>query len=34
MICKRATYFTDMEMIEYHQKHVAEIASLEKLKIM
>ena len=33
MTCRRATYLTDLEMIEYYQKCVAEIASLQKLKI-
>ena len=26
------TYFTNLEMIEYYQKRVAEILSLQKLK--
>ena len=31
MIRRRATCFTDSELIEYYQKRVAEIASLRKL---
>ena len=35
MNCRRATYFTDLEMIEYlKKKRAAEIASLQKLKTM
>ena len=32
MICRRATYFTDSEMIKYYQKCAGEIASLQKLE--
>ena len=32
MICRRVTYFTDLEMIKYYQNGVAEIASVRKLK--
>ena len=36
MICRRATYFTDLEIIEHYPKGGggAEIASLRKLKTM
>ena len=29
-----ATYFTNLEMMEYYQKHEVQIASLQKLKAM
>ena len=32
MICRRATYFADSEMIDYYQKTSDWIASLQKLK--
>ena len=33
MICRRATYFTDSEVIEYYKKKcMAEIASSQKFK--
>ena len=32
MICRKGTYFTDLEMTEYYQKCAAEIASLQKLE--
>ena len=35
MVCRRMTYFTDSEMIEYStKKWAAKIASLQKLKTM